>query len=186
SVKGLIALIRANPGKYSYASGGGIGSAGHLVGEQFRLSQALDLVHVPYNGANLAIAATVAGHTPICFAAPTPAVPLIRQGDIRALAGTGDKRLQALPDVQTMAEAGYPDIECDTWFGVFAPAGTPKEIVELLNREIVRMVVSPDMKQHLAELAFYPVGSSPASLATQLRTDTEKWRRVIRAANIQL
>src|SRR5260370_25586927 len=106
TVKELIALIQSSPRQYNYASGGGIGSPGHLVGEQFRLSFGLDLPHVPFNGANLAVGSAVAGHTPIAFIAPTPAIPLVGEGRLRALAVMSKTRLQALPAVPTMAEAG--------------------------------------------------------------------------------
>src|SRR5262249_24754574 len=107
TVKDLTALVKAHPGRYTYASGGGIGSPGHLVGEQFRLSLRLDLLHVPFNGANLAIRSTVSGHTPISFAAPTPALPLITDGKLRALAGTGRTRLRALPVCPRCGISGY-------------------------------------------------------------------------------
>src|SRR5262249_4838212 len=125
TVKDLIALIKASPGQYNYASGAGVGSAGYLVGEQFRLSFGLDLPHVPFNGSNLAIGSTVAGHTPVTFVAPMAAIPLVGEGKLRALAVMSKTRMQALPGVPTMAEAGYPGIECDSWAGVVVPAGTP-------------------------------------------------------------
>jgi len=127
----------------------------------------------------------VSGHTPICFAAPTPALPLIKDAKLRALAGTGRTRLRALPDMPTMAEAGYPDIEFENWFGFLVPAGTPKEIGTLLNHEIIAIIALPDVKERLAELAFDPVGSTAEEMATRLRLDIEKWAKVIRASNIK-
>src|SRR5262249_2713460 len=183
TVKDLIALIKSNPGQYNYASGGGVGSPGHLVGEQFRLSFGLDLPHVPFNGANLAVGSTVAGHTPIAFVAPTPAIPLVGDGKLRALAVMSKTRMQILPDVPTMAEAGYPAIECDSWFGVVVPAGTPKEIITLLNREIVRILALTDMREHYATLGFDPVGSSPEAFAVAIKVGVEKWGKVMRLAN---
>jgi len=185
TVEDLITLIKANPGKYNYASGGGVGSPGHLVGEQFRLSFGLDLPHIPFNGANLAAGSTVAGHTPIAFVAPTASIPLIQDGKLRALAVMSKTRLQALPEVPTMAEAGYPGIECESWFGIVVPAGTPNEITTLLNREIVEIIALPTTKEHLVTLGDDPVGSSPEEFANVIKADVEKWGKVIGVANIK-
>jgi tripartite-type tricarboxylate transporter receptor subunit TctC len=133
----------------------------------------------------LAIGSTVAGHTTICLAAPAPIVPQAKDGKLRALAVAYRTRLQALADVPTMAEAGYPDIEFDNWFGVFVPAGTPGEIITLLNRQIARSMALPDLEEHLVALGFEPVGSSPEEFATQIKIELEKWVKVIRAANIR-
>jgi len=184
SVKDLVALIKAHPGKYNFASPG-TGTPGHLVGELFRLSLGLDLVHVPFNSAGLAIGSTVAGHTPIAFTAPPPVVPQVKEGKLRALAVASKTRLQALPDVPTMAEAGYPDIEGEVWLAVIVPARTPKEIIALLLREIVKTIALPDMKERMATLGFDPVGSSPEECAAQLRTEAAKWAKVIREAGIK-
>src|SRR5207342_1808202 len=127
TVKELVALVRANSGKYSYASPG-TGTPPQLVGALFRLSLDLDLVHVPFSGGGPAIGSTVAGHTPISFGAMAPAVPLVKDGKLRALAVTSKTRAQVLPEVPTMAEAGYPDVEGSSWTAVVVPAGTPKEI----------------------------------------------------------
>jgi len=186
TVDDLIPLIKANPGKFNYASGGGVGSPGHLAGEQFRQSFGLDLPHIPFNGANLAVGSTVAGHTPIAFVAPTASIPLVKDGKLRALAVMGKTRLQALPEVPTMAEAGYAGIECESWFGVLVPAGTPKEITTLLNREIVGVIALPSTKEHLVTLGDDPVGSSPEEFANVIKADVEKWGKVIRVANIKL
>ncbi len=185
TVEDLIALIKATPGKYNYASGGGMGSPGHLAGEQFRLTFALDLPHIPFNGANLAVGSTVAGHTPIAFVAPTAAIPLVREGKLRALAVMSKTRSQALPDVPTMAESGYPGIECDSWLGILVPAGTPQEITTLLNREIVRALAAPDTREHLASLGFDAGGSTPEEFAEVIKAEVEKWGKVIRLANIR-
>jgi tripartite-type tricarboxylate transporter receptor subunit TctC len=128
SVKDLVALIKASAGKFSYASPG-TGTPPQLVGALFRLSLDLDLVHIPFSGGGPAIGSTVAGHTPISFGAMAPAVPLVKDGQLRALAVTSKARTQALPDVPTMAEAGYPEVEGSSWTAVAVPAGTPKEIV---------------------------------------------------------
>jgi tripartite-type tricarboxylate transporter receptor subunit TctC len=185
TVDDLIALIKSNPGKFAYASGGGIGSPGHLVGEQFRLSFGLDLPHIPFNGASLAVGSTLAGHTPIAFVAPTPAIALVGEGKLRGLAVMSKTRLEALPDVPTMTEAGHSGMECESWFGIVVPAGTPKEIIRLLNREIVRIITFPNTKQYLATLGLDPVGSTPDEFAEVIKADVEKWGKVIRVANIK-
>jgi tripartite-type tricarboxylate transporter receptor subunit TctC len=184
TVKDLVALIRANPGKYSYASAGA-GTQAHLAGEQFRLSLGLDLVHVPFNGGGPAIAAVVGGHIPIGFSSPAASIPQIRENNVRALAITSKTRSQILPDVPTMTEAGYPEIEGDSWVGVLVPAGTPKDIISLLHREIVRIIALPDMKARLGELGYDPIGSRPEEFATRIKVEIENWAKVIRAANIK-
>jgi len=184
TVKELVAVIEANSGKYSYASAG-IGSPSHLTGELFRISLGLDLVHVPFNGAGPAIGSTVAGHTPIAFGSPASSIAQVKEGNLRALAVAAKTRLQALPDVPTMAEAGFPDIECNAQIGAFAPTGMPKEIIALLNREIGKMVALPDVKERLAVLGFEPFANTPEESAVIIRTESAKWAKVIRAAGIK-
>ena len=184
TLKELIALIKTDPSKYNYATAG-VGSPGHMVGEMLRQSLSLDLVHVPYDSAGLAIGSVVAGHTTICLAAPAPIVPQVQDGKLRALAVAYSTRLQALADVPTMAEVGYPDIEFDNWFGVFVPAGTSGEIIELLNREIVASMTLPDVRACLVTLGFDPIGSTPAAFRKQIDIELEKWTKVIRTANIK-
>jgi tripartite-type tricarboxylate transporter receptor subunit TctC len=146
SVRDLVALIKENPGKYSFASAG-TGTQAHLAGEQFRLLLGLDLVHVPFNGGAPAAASVIAGHTPIGFTSPTAAMQQVKDGKVRALAITGKSRSQTMPDVETMTEAGYPDIKGDSWVGLLAPAGTPKEIVSRLHREIVGILATDDVRE---------------------------------------
>ena len=184
NVEDLVALIKANPGKYSFASGGA-GTQPHLAGEQFRLALGLDLVHVPYNGGGPAIASVVAGHTPVGFTTLAPAIPQIQAGKLRALAITAKKRWQTLPHIPTMTDAGYPDIEGDTWVGVLAPAGTPTEVISLVNREVVKIVALPEMGERLAALGFEPVGNTPQEFAAQIRIEIAKWAKVIRAARVK-
>jgi len=184
TVRELVELIKANPGKYSFASPG-TGTPPHLVGELFRLSLGLDLVHVPFNGGGLAISSTVAGHTPISFGSMAPAVPLVKDDKLRALAVSSKTRSQALPDVPTMTQAGYPEVEGESWFTIVVPAGTPKDIIALLHREIVAAIARPDMKERLATLGYAPVASTPAQAAAQFSTEMAKWTKVIRAAGIK-
>ena len=180
----LVALIRANPGKYNYASAGS-GTSSHLAGEQLRLSLGLDIVHIPFTGGAPAIASVVAGHTPIGLVAPNVAIPQIQDGKVHALAVTSAGRAQTLPGVATLAESGHPGIEGDSWVGFVAPVGTPKDIVATLNREIVRILAQPDMKQRLATLGFEPVGGTPDEFAARIKSELATWSKVIRAAGIK-
>ena len=184
TIQELIALIKANPGKFSYASGG-VGSPGHLVGEQLRLQLGLDLIHVPFQSAGLSVQSTIGNHTQIVIVSPSPTVPQVQDGKLRALAVTRKVRSQALPNVPTMAEAGFPDIAGENWFGFVVPAGTPKEIVALLHRDIVKIGTLPDVKERLAALGFESVGNTPAEFAAQIRAELVKWAKVVREANIK-
>jgi tripartite-type tricarboxylate transporter receptor subunit TctC len=166
----LIDLIRANPGKYSFASPGA-GTQAHLAGEQLRVSLGLDLVHVPYNGAGPAIASVVAGHTPVGVSTLASAGPHLREGKLRALAITADRRSQLEPDVPTTTELGYPQVKGDSWVGVLVPAGTSKEIVGLLHHEITGAIALPEIKQRLISIGFEPVASTPEEFAARIRTE---------------
>jgi tripartite-type tricarboxylate transporter receptor subunit TctC len=185
TVQELIALIKANPGKYSYA-GPGIGSTPHLSAELFRIRFGLDLVHVPFAGAAPAIAAVIAGHVPIVFSAVPPAVAAIKDGELRALAVTTAKRIGALPDVPTMAEAGVTDQEAETLTGILAPAGTPPAIIGKLNSEIKRAVEQPDVKDKLAVLGFQPVLNTPDEFSARIREEMAKWEKVVHDAKIRI
>ncbi len=184
TVKELVAWIRANPGKYSYASPG-TGTPPQLVGALFAHSLNLDLVHVPFGGGGQAVEATVGGHTPISFGAMAPAVPLIKAGQLRALAVTGKARSPTLPEIPTMAEAGFPEVEGSTWTAVVVPAGTPKDIVVQLNRMIVASLAQPDVKEKLAAMAYVPIGSSPEECAAFFKAEMAKWGKVIKDAGLK-
>jgi tripartite-type tricarboxylate transporter receptor subunit TctC len=181
TIKELVALIKAEPNKYSYASPG-TGTPPQLVGELFRITLGLDLVHVPFKGGGEAIASALGGQTPLSFGALAPAVPLVKDGRLRALAVASRTRTPALPDVPTMAEAGYPEVEGESWFAVVVPAGTPREIVARLNREIAKAVATPDVKQRLAVLGYVEVSSSPEDCAAKFRAEAAKWTKVIRVS----
>ena len=184
TVKELVDEIKAHPGKYSYASPGA-GTPPHLVGELFRLTLGLDLVHVPFNGGGPAVASAVAGHTPISFGSMAPAVPLVKDGKLRALAVSTKARSSALPDVPTMTESGYGEIEGESWFIVLVPAGTPGEIIALLHRDIARIMTLPDMKERLAVLGYEPVVSTPQECAARIRMEGVRWAKVIHDAGIK-
>src|SRR5215470_944761 len=184
TVNELIAHIKANPGKLSFSSPG-LGTPSHLLGEQFKVTLGLDLVHVPYNGSGPAITATVAGHTPICFASMSTAAPQAKEGKLRVLAVMSRNVSSSLPDVPTIAAAGYPGLDGDGWVGALVPAGTSRDIVVLLNREIARIIALPDVKERFATLGLDPVGGTPDDFARDLRAEGDKWAKVISAANIK-
>jgi tripartite-type tricarboxylate transporter receptor subunit TctC len=185
SVEELIALIKANPGKYSFAAPG-VGSTPHLSGEMFRISQGIDLVTVQFTGAGPAIQNTVGGHTPIAFTAMPPAAPHIKDGKLRALVVTSEKRTTGFPDVPTTSEAGLAGQEAYTLTGMLAPAGTPKEIIDLLHKEIVKIVALPDVQKRLDEQGFEVVANSPEEFAARIKTEIEKWAKIIKDAKIKV
>jgi tripartite-type tricarboxylate transporter receptor subunit TctC len=185
SVQELVALVRSNPGKHNYAQPG-TGTTPHLSGELFRLTFKLDIVNVPFSGAGPAVASAVGNQTPIAFVALPPAAPHIKSGALRALAVTSAKRVPTLPEVPTMAEAGAPGQEAETMQGVLLPAGTPREIVDRLQREIVRVVALPDVKERLAALGFEPVANTPEEFAAHIKAEISKWAGVIREAGIKI
>ena len=185
SLPELVKLIKDNPGKYSFA-GPGVGSTPHLGGELFRLAFSLDLVHVPFTGAAPAIQATIGGHTPIAFTALPPALSAVQAGQLRALGVAASERTSQLPDVPTFAEQGIRDQEADTITGLVAPAATPKEIVDLLYREIAKAVAQPDVKERLTTLGFKPVANSPDEFSARIRLEIEKWGKVVRDAKLRI
>ena len=184
NVGGLIALVKANPGTYSYASPG-TGTTGQLAGELFRVSLGLDIVHVPFNGAAPALTSTIAGHTPMMFGALPGAAPHIKDGKLRALAVTSAKRDPGFPDVPTLTEAGVPDQESEFIQAVLVPAGTPKEIIDKLYREIARVLALPEVRERLAAIGYTPVGNTPEEFSAQLKRDVARWAKVIRDAGIK-
>jgi tripartite-type tricarboxylate transporter receptor subunit TctC len=183
TLKELIDLVKADPAKYSMANPG-VGTTPQLAGELFKLSTKLDLTSVPFGGAGPAIQSAVAGHTPIAVSAIPPAAPQIQGGKLRGLAVTGAKRSAAMPDVPTMAEAGLAGQESETMQGLFVPAGTPKEIVALLNAEIVKVMALPDVKAKCAQLGFDVVANSQQEFSTYIKKEVEKWSKVIKDAKI--
>ena len=184
TVAEFVAYTKANPGKVSFGSPGA-GTTPHLSGELFKLTLGLDMVHVPFGGAAPALQSTVAGHTPSAFVAMPPATQLVQAGKVRGLAVTSKQRTTALPDVPTMAESGIKDQEADTFQGVFVPAGTPKPIVDVLYKELVKIVARPDVRTRFSEVGFEPVGSSQEEFAAQIRAEIPKWGKVIKDAGIK-
>ena len=183
TVKELIDLLKANPTKYTIANPG-IGTTPQLAAELFKLSLKLDTTSVPFGGAGPAIQSAVAGHTPIAFSALPPAAPQVQGGTLRGLAVTSKKRSAALPDVPTLAEAGVQNQESETMQGILVSAGTPKEIVDLLNREIAKVMALPDVQAKCAQLGFDVVANKPDEFATYIKAEVEKWGKVIKDAKI--
>lgn len=181
----LVQLIKDNPGKYSFA-GPGVGSTPHLGGELFRLAFKLDLVHVPFTGAGPAVQATVGGHTPIAFTALPSSLSAVQSGQLRALGVASAERAAGLPDVPTYAEQGIKDQDADTLTGIVAPAGTPKEIVDLLYREIAKIVAQPDVKERLTVLGFNPVANTPEQYGARIKLEIDKWGKVVRDAKLRI
>src|SRR5215213_7969209 len=178
SLQDLAALAKQEPGKYSYASMS-IGF-GQLTTERlFKLGMKADMIRVPFQGAAPLITSTLGNHTPVAFIALPPAAPLIKEGKIRALAVTSAKRTPEFPDVPTTTESGFPGQESELLIGLVAPAGTPKPIVDLLQKEVVRMVALPDVKQKLETLGFTPVASTSEAYAAQVKSDLETWSKVV-------
>lgn len=177
-LKELIALGKTKKLQYGSA---GAGSTPHLTGERLlKLTAKLDIEHVPYGGAMPAILATASNQVPIGLTAMPPSVPLIKAGRIRAVAVTSPQRMPSLPDVGTVAEQGFPGYEDYTWIAFFAPAGTPKVIVEKLNKSIAAIVVMPDAKERLSALGFDPVNNSAEQFAAYIKVEVTKWAKVIK------
>jgi len=182
SVSELVALIRA--GKYGNYATPGAGTPSHLSGELFKLALKLDLTAVPFHGGGPMIQSVLGGHTPIAFSSLPPAAAMIHEGQVRALAVTTAKRVSLLPDAPTLEEAGYPGQEGDTPQCVLAPAGTPKAIIARLNREILRIIALPDVKERFAAIGFEPIGTTPDEFAARIKTEVPRWADIIRAAKI--
>lgn len=183
TVKELIALMKADPGKYPIANSG-LGTTPMLASELFKLTLKLDVTTVPYNGGAPVIQAVVGNQTPTGFATLPPAYPQIKAGTLRALAVTSAKRSESLPDVPTMAEAGLEDQESDTMQGIFVPAGTPSEIVALLNREIVAALKLPDVQAKCQQIGFDVIAGTPTEFAAYIKKEVNRWHKVIVDAKI--
>ncbi len=184
NVKDVIALVKANPGKFSYASAG-TGQSAHLAAELFKLAYGLDIVHVPFNGGAPAMASIIGGHTQMGFNALPSAAPFIKDGMVRALAMTSRKRDPAFPDVPTFTEEGIPNQESSFFIGLVAPAGTPRTIVDLLNHEVRRIIAMQDVKDALFLNGYTAETDTPEEFAAMLRSEIELWAKVIRNSKMQ-
>jgi len=179
----LVALAKREPGKFSFASSGA-GSSTHMSAELFKSMAGLDIVHVPYKGSGQALPDLIAGRVSMMFENAPGAVSYIKGGKVRALAVTGLKRAAALPELPTVAESGVPGYESLSWSGLAVPTGTPKDIVQRINRETGVILASEDMRARLADQGAEAVGGSPEQFAAHIRAERDKWSRLIREKNI--
>ncbi len=184
TVKDVIALAKARPGKLIFAAGG-YATPSHLSAELFKMMARIDALTVGYNGTGAAHIGIITGDCDLTVANLPSQIPHVRSGKLRAIAITSERRSNLMPEIPTIAESGVPGFESSSWFALLAPAGTPPEIVDKLNREIVRIVHSADMKTWLVREGADPVGNTPAEFIKYMAVETEKWARVIKAANIQ-
>jgi tripartite-type tricarboxylate transporter receptor subunit TctC len=184
SVQELIALAKGKPGELTYASAG-LGTAPHMGVELLKHMAGIDLRHIPFRGSGPAVTETLSGRVPITMASTLQAKPLIEGGKLRALAVTGPRRAEGLPNIPTMAEAGVPKYEALQWYGLLAPAGTPSDVVARLQKEVTQALNLPDVKARLATDGAEAVGGTPAEFAQFIKAEIEKWATVARAANIR-
>jgi len=185
SVQDITAELKAKPGSLSYASAGN-GTSQHLSAELYKFLAGVDMVHIPYKGSGPAIQDVIGGQVPMMFDTSVVAGPHIEGGRLRALAVTSSKRASAFPNVPTMAESGVPGYDVVSWQAIFAPAGTPKPIVDRLHAEVAKILKEPDMQERLAKLGLDPSGITPAELAAFQKAEIDKWAKVVKAANIKI
>jgi tripartite-type tricarboxylate transporter receptor subunit TctC len=184
SVAELVQYLRANPGKLNYGSSG-IGSPIHMSGELFQIATGTRMIHIPFKGMGAAYNDLVGGHVELSFPTIISSIPHINAGRLRALAVTPAARVPALPDIPTMAEAGVPGVVVLNWYGLIAPARTPKRVIEQLAGETIKAMQAPDMAKRLVAEGSTAVGSSPGEFAAHLRAEHELWSRVIKQAGIR-
>jgi len=185
SIGELIALAKAKPGELNYATSG-IGSGAHMAAELFTSMTGTRMTHTPYKGGGQALTDVLAGHVQLLFAPPVTVTQHITNGRLRALAITGTKRSASLPSVPTMSEAGVPGYDSSVWYGVLAPAGTPKDIVATLNAAMLKILKQPDFHALLVTNGMEPIGSTPSDFSKYIDTEIIKWSKVIKSAGIKV
>ncbi len=185
SVSDLVAMAKSKPGALTFASSGA-GSSTHLSAELFKSMAGIDILHVPYRGSAQALTDVIAGQVTMLFDNAPSSIGFVQQGKLRALAVTSKKRLPNLPDVPTVDEAGIKDYESLSWSGIVAPAGTPKPVIDKLNQAIGRVLKMDDVKQRFAALGVEPVGGPPEDFSRHIRTESDKWGKLIKSANISI
>lgn len=185
NTKELLALAKANPGKLTYGSNGN-GTGQHLIGAQFESMGGVELLHVPYKGSGPLTTDLLGGQITMSFDTVTPVLSHIKAGKLRALAVTTAKRSPALPDVPTLDESGLKGFNLGTWFGVLAPANTPRDVVVRLNAEIVKIVNAPDFKKKMEDIGAEPMGNTPEQMAKQIKDDTERFAKLVKDAGVSI
>jgi tripartite-type tricarboxylate transporter receptor subunit TctC len=185
SVKELIALAKAKPGQLNFASSG-VGTIPHLTGELFKLKAGVDIQHVPYKGTGLSIPDLANGQVAMLFDSIVTALNYVKAGNVRALAISSPRRTPLAPDLPTMAESGLPGFESETWFGLFGPAATPKDIVARVSADTASALKAPDLRERFAAAGAEPVGSTPEQFLERVRADAARWAEIIKAANIKV
>jgi tripartite-type tricarboxylate transporter receptor subunit TctC len=181
NLKEFFAYAKANPGAINFATSG-VASVGHLTGEYLNQLAGIKMVHVPYKGSGQAISDLVGGHVKVMISGMASTLPHVKTGKLRALAVTGLQRSDAAPDVPTIAESGFPGFEARSWFGVLAPANTPKPVVSRLHGDIVKALQHPDVTQRLTAIGFDIVGSTPEEFGAYIRSEIKKWEKVVKAS----
>lgn len=185
SAKDFIAKAKANPNKYSYASIS-IGSASHLTMEMLKEAAGINLAHAPYKGAPPAIADLIAGNVQIAFLVPGNVQSFVAAGKLKLLATSGEKRFASAPNVPTLIELGYPTMDAESWIGFLAPGGTPKPIIDRLNREIVKILKSPEVSQKLREMEYEVVAGSPQQFTDWIASETKKWGAIVKSTGAKV
>jgi tripartite-type tricarboxylate transporter receptor subunit TctC len=184
SVKELVALARAKPGQLTFGSGG-VGTPLHMAGEQLKLTAKIDMVHVPYKGAALAMSDLIGGQLTMVFPTMTLGVPHVKGGKLRALAVTSAQRAALLPEVPTMIEAGFPEVNATSWFGLVAPGRTPQAVIDRLHAETVRIIRSPEIRERFAGQSGEVLASSPADFRKFIASEISNWKAVAKAGGIK-
>jgi tripartite-type tricarboxylate transporter receptor subunit TctC len=184
TLREFIALAKSRPGEMNFGSGGS-GTSNHLAGELFNIVAGVKLVHVPYKGVNLAMNDVLSGRVQLVFIGVPAAAPHIKAGRLRALALVAPRRSSVLPEVPTAVEAGLPNLEVTTWYGILAPAGTQKSVVARLNGELAKIMHAPEMKEKLDAMATDPVTSTPEEFEGLIQREIAKWGAVVRQAGLK-
>ena len=183
NVAELVAMLKARPGAYNYGSNGN-GTAQHLIGTQFENMTGASIGHIPYKGSGPLVTDLLGGQITMSFDTVTPVLPHIKSGKLRALAVTTAKRSSALPDVPTLDEAGLKGFAIGTWFGVLAPAATPKDLLARLNTEMVKVIQSPEFRKRMDEIGAEPIGNTADQMADQIKAETEKFGKLVKEAKV--